>query len=131
MFHPLPPTASCMQKNQFPAHFDFFAINFIVWSHILSTFGDALRALPYTKCLLSFSFHRHELRITGNKVKTKNQWRYLCWVKPLATGPHSDKAHGVRLYPIFRAGQIIAVQEKNILQFNKLYYAHEIHFYVV
>jgi len=26
-----------------PAHFDFFAINFTVWSHILSTVGDALR----------------------------------------------------------------------------------------
>jgi hypothetical protein len=25
-----------------PAHFDFFAINFTVWSHILSTVGDAL-----------------------------------------------------------------------------------------
>ncbi len=29
-----------------PAHFDFFAINFTVWSHILSTCGDALRAAP-------------------------------------------------------------------------------------
>ncbi len=27
------------------AHFDFFAINFAVWSHILSTSGDALRAV--------------------------------------------------------------------------------------
>jgi hypothetical protein len=26
-----------------PAHFDFFTINFIVWSHILSTGGDAIR----------------------------------------------------------------------------------------
>jgi len=25
-----------------PAHFDFFTINFTVWSHILSTGGDAL-----------------------------------------------------------------------------------------
>jgi len=25
-----------------PAHFDFFAINFTAWSHILSTVGDAL-----------------------------------------------------------------------------------------
>jgi len=25
-----------------PAHFDFFPGNFTVWSHILSTFGDAL-----------------------------------------------------------------------------------------
>jgi hypothetical protein len=25
-----------------PAHFDFFAINFTVWSHILCTGGDAL-----------------------------------------------------------------------------------------
>ncbi len=39
-----------------PAHFDFFAINFTVWSHVLSTFGDVLRDLPYTKCLLSFFF---------------------------------------------------------------------------
>jgi len=29
-----------------PAHFDFFAINFTVWSHILSTSRDALRAAP-------------------------------------------------------------------------------------
>jgi hypothetical protein len=27
------------------AHFDFFAINFTVWSHILSTSGDALTAV--------------------------------------------------------------------------------------
>jgi len=26
-----------------PAHFDFYAINFTVWSHILSTIGDALK----------------------------------------------------------------------------------------
>ncbi len=51
----LPATASCkdlVQKNQFPAekpiswakpaHFDFFIINCTVWSHILSTSGDAL-----------------------------------------------------------------------------------------
>jgi hypothetical protein len=25
-----------------PAHFDFFIINFTIWSHILSTGGDAL-----------------------------------------------------------------------------------------
>jgi len=25
------------------AHFDYFTINFTVWSHILSTVGDALR----------------------------------------------------------------------------------------
>ncbi len=46
MLRPLPATASCrnlVQKNQAkPAHFDFFAINFTVWSHILSTVGDAL-----------------------------------------------------------------------------------------
>jgi hypothetical protein len=29
-----------------PAHFNFFAINFTVWSHILSTVGDALRHVP-------------------------------------------------------------------------------------
>jgi hypothetical protein len=28
-----------------PAHFDFFAINFTVWSNILSTVGDALRVV--------------------------------------------------------------------------------------
>jgi hypothetical protein len=45
----LPATASCtnlVQKIQFPEHkpacFDFFTINFTVWSHILSTGGDAL-----------------------------------------------------------------------------------------
>jgi len=32
-----------------PAHYDFFAINFTVWSHILSTFGDALTPA----CLIS------------------------------------------------------------------------------
>jgi hypothetical protein len=25
-----------------PAHFDIFGVNFTVWSHILSTFGDSL-----------------------------------------------------------------------------------------
>jgi hypothetical protein len=45
---PLPATASCtnlVQKNQFPdlpTNFDFFTINFTVWSHLLSTGGDAL-----------------------------------------------------------------------------------------
>jgi len=29
-----------------PAHFHFFAINFTVWSHILSTVGDAITQLP-------------------------------------------------------------------------------------
>ncbi len=45
----LPATASSttlVQKNQFPdlkpAHFDFFAINFTICSHILCTGGDAL-----------------------------------------------------------------------------------------
>jgi len=28
-----------------PVHFDFFTINFTVWSHTLSTGGDALRGL--------------------------------------------------------------------------------------
>jgi hypothetical protein len=28
-----------------PAHYDFFTIKFTVWSHILSTGGDALRLL--------------------------------------------------------------------------------------
>jgi hypothetical protein len=28
--------------NKFLAHFDFFTINFTVWTHILSTCGDAL-----------------------------------------------------------------------------------------
>jgi len=31
-----------------PANFDFLAINFTVWSHILSTGGDAVRASPPT-----------------------------------------------------------------------------------
>jgi hypothetical protein len=51
----LPATASCtnlVQKNPFPelkpAHFAFFAINFIVWGHILSTVGDALSCLHVT-----------------------------------------------------------------------------------
>jgi len=51
VLHLLPATASCtnlVQKNQFPrakppAHFDIFAIIFTVWSHILSTDGNALR----------------------------------------------------------------------------------------
>ncbi len=53
MLRLLPATASCtnlVQENQFPeqkpAHFDFFAISFTVWSHILSTVGDALRSSP-------------------------------------------------------------------------------------
>jgi hypothetical protein len=28
-----------------PTHFDVFAINFTVWSHILNTGGDALRQI--------------------------------------------------------------------------------------
>jgi hypothetical protein len=48
----LPATGSCthlVQKNQFPElkpeHFDFFTLNLTVWSHILSTSGDALSHL--------------------------------------------------------------------------------------
>jgi hypothetical protein len=45
-----PAMASCtdlVQKKPIfwakPAHFDFFTINFTVWSHILSTSVDAFR----------------------------------------------------------------------------------------
>ncbi len=44
MLHLLPATASCtnlVEKNQFPG----FAVNFNVWSHVLSTGGDALRTV--------------------------------------------------------------------------------------
>ncbi len=49
MLRLLPATASCtnlVQKNQFPElnqhFFHLFAKTFTVWSHILSTGGDAL-----------------------------------------------------------------------------------------
>jgi hypothetical protein len=35
------------------ARFQFFKINFIVWSHILSTGGDALRVPPNTVTKIS------------------------------------------------------------------------------
>jgi hypothetical protein len=50
MLRVLPAAASCTnwcRKTNFlakPTHFDFFTINFTVWSHILSTGGDALSA---------------------------------------------------------------------------------------
>jgi hypothetical protein len=37
-----------------PAHFDFFTVNFTVWSHILSIGGDALRN---QKIILTKPFH--------------------------------------------------------------------------
>jgi hypothetical protein len=40
-----------------PAHFDFFAINFTVWSHILCTGGDALMA-----SLISSLLHSYPIR---------------------------------------------------------------------
>ncbi len=52
MLYLLPATArwtNLVQKDQFPelkpAYFEFFAINFTVWSHMLYTDGDALRQL--------------------------------------------------------------------------------------
>jgi hypothetical protein len=33
-----------------PAHFDFFTINFTIWSHILSTGGDAPQMLGEFLC---------------------------------------------------------------------------------
>jgi hypothetical protein len=52
----LSPATACytnlVQRNPFPelkpVHFDFFTINFTVWSHILSTVGDALSCLHVT-----------------------------------------------------------------------------------
>jgi hypothetical protein len=34
------------------ANFDFFTINFTVWSHILSTIGDTLTYIVVTKCFI-------------------------------------------------------------------------------
>jgi len=50
-----------------PAHFDFFAINFTDWSHILSTGGDALKTYEKT-----------------NSVSTlQNFWRVITLLKHL------------------------------------------------
>jgi hypothetical protein len=44
-----------------PAHFDFFTINFTVWSHILSTVGDAK-----AKTNLQKKFHLEKGTLKGN-----------------------------------------------------------------
>jgi hypothetical protein len=47
-----------------PAHFHFFSINFSIWSHILSTVGDALRASPWV-----LSIGPCTLQSDGEKLK--------------------------------------------------------------
>jgi len=90
VLHLLPATASCtnlVQKKPIfwakPAHFDFFTVNFIVWSHKLSTSGDAVRGQD------GIAGTTYMLGTTNPKLKThagqvskpsKNQW--FLWKNP-------------------------------------------------
>jgi hypothetical protein len=52
-----------------PAHFDFFTINFPVWSHILRTIGDALSIWPNSTLIILFSKMLKFLKIISSKSK--------------------------------------------------------------
>ncbi len=79
MLRLLPATASCtnlVQKNQFPelkpAHFDFLAINFTVWSHIVSTVGDALGGCMLIVCTNQLFKHQTPMPLAINHLTDTN-----------------------------------------------------------
>jgi hypothetical protein len=52
-----------------PAHFDSLSINFPVWSHILSTIGDALSTLANSTLIILFSELLNFSKIISSKSK--------------------------------------------------------------
>jgi hypothetical protein len=65
-----------------PAHFDFSAINFTLWSHILSTSGDAADTWQVADVVIPSRYPTDIMGIFFLIIK-KVMPNFLCHVKPM------------------------------------------------